>query len=69
MDILILLAAFLPERQGKTLNARKFGGCLRMELGMVCGMCVCVCVCVCAEGRRLGTSKRMRPIRDPPLLA
>lgn len=45
MDILILLAAFLPERQGKTLNARKFGGCLRMELGMVCGMCVCVCVC------------------------
>lgn len=65
MDILILLAAFLPERQGKTLNARRFGGCLCMELGMVCGMCVCVC----AEGRRLGTSKRMRPIRDPPLLA
>lgn len=63
MDILILLAAFLPERQGKTLNARKFGGCLRMELGMVCGMGVC------AEGRRLGTSKRMRPIRDLPLLA
>ena len=42
MDILILLSVFLPERQGKTLNARKFGGCLRMELGMVCGMCVCV---------------------------
>lgn len=63
MDILIHISTFLPGRQGKTLNAGKFGGCLCMELGMVCGMCVC------AGGGRLGTSRQMRPIRDLLLLA
>lgn len=37
VDILILLSAVLAGRQGKTLNAGKFGVCLRMELGMECG--------------------------------
>lgn len=42
VDILILLSAVLAGRQGKTLNAGKFGAYLCMELGMVCGL-VCVC--------------------------
>ena len=42
VDILILLSAVLAGRQGKILNAGKFGVCLRMELGMACGR-VCVC--------------------------